>query len=434
MIKSYFLFGEELDIYAELMELICEYLEDGISISYRQLWYMLESMIISLPVNDSKEDDEIELDEDDELELKDYESMLSGDDKIDDKTKKAKTRAYKKYIEIVNTLCTLLDVTHLHLNIIKGARGRGYGKLLLIRDEEELELEVYDSNSKQWKTITLKRPRQMIDFSQSTGVDIDFAISKDMLCLDSKDVHFQQSPEHPTVKLLQCFEAQGPCELYINSGCAEENGALCINTRGTLVFYTSHFAVFAEKVLDVPIFFLSECFILLSCNLCANVLTILYYYIHIDDINVYGIGTIPTSINGSFIDWSKVDDKAVYKRRNGTVINVPECRLLMDTNYFLLLGPDDIEDIMKQHTHIKEKKMEWNSRHSSIITGLLDTKKSMFCTKGMALCRPSFLRKFKKMKLNIQLESFGSRLIVGIINKRHQSIVREEVGYERKMY
>ena len=160
-----------------------------------------------------------------------------------------------------------------------------------------------------------------------------------------------------------------------------------------------------------------------------------------DDFNVYGV-SIAAAVNGSFVDWEKVDEKATYSVR-GKSINLPEYQLLRKVNYFMLFGPDDIETLFKKYPDIKAKNSKWTTKHSTRIKGLRDRKKNNFCSKGMAHWnskmsqrRDDFLTKFEGMELNLQLESLGSdgKLVVGIMNERHKIIVGKKEGYEEKMY
>ena len=147
--------------------------------------------------------------------------------------------------------------------------------------------------------------------------------------------------------------------------------------------------------------------------------------------NTWGL-SIASGINGTYPrgGWDTVEKKALVK----PTINIPEVKLTKDTNYFLLLCPEDVEHYWKLYPDLKEKNLPWKDKHSSMIATLGDENQSAFCSKCMVAFRPGYLKKFEEMKLNIQLESFGPRRIVHILNQRHQNIVKEEKGYERKMH
>ena len=138
--------------------------------------------------------------------------------------------------------------------------------------------------------------------------------------------------------------------------------------------------------------------------------------------NTWGL-SIASGINGTYPrgGWDTVEKKALVKPKG-------------DTNYFLLLCPEDVEHYWKLYPDLKEKNLPWKDKHSSMIATLGDENQSAFCSKGMVAFRPGYLKKFEEMKLNIQLESFGPRRIVHILNQRHQNIVKEEKVYERKMH
>ena len=159
-----------------------------------------------------------------------------------------------------------------------------------------------------------------------------------------------------------------------------------------------------------------------------------------DDFNVYGV-SIAAAVNGSFVDWEKVNEKAVYSVL-GKSINLPEYQLLRKVNYFMLFGPDDIETLFKKYLILRQRT---RSGRLSIQRGLrvYVTGRRIICSKGMAHWnskmsqrRDDFLTKFEGMELNLQLESLGSdgKLVVGIMNERHKIIVGKEEGYEEKMY
>lgn len=260
--KELLLTSKQLDAYTKVITEMIELIITGTSVGHRELWYIVETYFKSAvrDMYSSDLDEELQCDED-ELDDEDYQDLqefkIEETQNLDDSSRKVKQLAYQWFINAVNDICTLTGYTTMHLNIKKGTRAYAYGDLVLVRNSEELILPVFDSDNGVWKTTKYIRPEKRIDFSQDGGVPLSWELAKDGLGIDSVGIHFCPHPSS-IVNLVQLFEADGPCGWYINSGCAAENGVVCVNTRGDLTFYARYFCVYAEDSLQTINLFQSE--------------------------------------------------------------------------------------------------------------------------------------------------------------------------------
>ena len=254
-----------LDAYVAIIQQVMTLLMEGTQVGYRELWYIVEDMfMIALtdeeeePMGDGSNDND-----DDDDDVKDFLLELDGE-QLSDYDKKVKARAFTEYTNAVNALCTLLGVTHMHLNICKGTRACGFGPLVLMRKGETVLQPIWSTGNTGagippgWVTEQIDRPTEVIDFSREEGAPLDWSLGKDNLRIDSVKEHFLPTKANAWPSIVHFFEASGPCGWYVNSGCALDNNVVCILTRGRLTFYAAYFGVYAERNLGIPIMFTSK--------------------------------------------------------------------------------------------------------------------------------------------------------------------------------